>query len=78
MGVSTLTGIKPKSKKSRAVKDDMFFCDHNVSIYGFEILATSETNFHVKAKEILLISRDEPIEPILNKNETSLPLYLFR
>ena len=56
----------------------MFFCDHNVSIYGFEILATSETNFHVKAKEILLISRDEPIEPILNKNETSLPLYLFR
>ena len=53
----------------------MFFCDHNVSIYGFEILATIEANFHVKAKEILLISRDEPI---LNKNETSLPLYLFR
>ena len=75
LGVSTLTGIKSKSKKSTAVKDDMFFCDHNVSIYAFEILATIETNFHVKAKEILLISRDEPI---LNKNETSLPLYLFR
>ena len=53
----------------------MSFCDHNVHIYGFESLATIDTDFHDKTKEILLILRDEPI---LNKNEMSLPLYLSR
>ena len=43
----------------------MLFCDHVVFIDDF---------FYVKVKEKLLISHDEPI---LNKNETSLPLYLF-
>ena len=52
----------------------MLFCDHVVSIDDFKILATSDSDFHVKAKEILLISHDEPV---LDKNETSLPLYLF-
>ena len=73
-GVSPLTGKKSKSKKSAAVKDHMLFCDHIVSIDDFKILATIDSDFHVKVKESLLISRDEPI---LNKNETSLPLYLF-
>ena len=50
----------------------MLFCDHIVSIDDFKILATSDSGFHVKVKESLLISRDEPM---LNKNETSLPLY---
>ena len=70
-GVSTLTGKKSKSKKSTAVKDHMLFCDHIVSVDDFKILATSDSDFHVKIKESLLISRDESI---LNKNETSLPL----
>ena len=52
----------------------MLFCDHLVSIDDFKILATSDSDFHIKVKESLLISRDEPI---LNKNETSLTLYLF-
>ena len=69
-----VTGKKSKSKKSMAVKDHMFFCDHIVSIDDFKILATSYSVFHVKVKESLLILRDEPI---LNKNRTSLPLYLF-
>ena len=73
-GVSPLTGKKLKSKKSTTVKDHMFFCDHIVSIDDIKILATSDSDFHVKVKESLLISRDELI---LNKNETSLPLYLF-
>ena len=72
--VSTLTGKKSKSKKSTAVKDHMPFCDHIVSIDDFKILATSDSDFHVKVKESLLISHDEPV---LNKNETPLPLYLF-
>ena len=70
-GVSTLTGKKSKSKKSTSVKDHMLFCDHIVSVDDFKILAISDSDFHVKIKESLLISRDEPI---LNKNETSLPL----
>ena len=52
----------------------MLFCDHIVSIDDFKILTTSDSDFHIKVKENLLISRDEPI---LNKNKTSLPLYLF-
>ena len=73
-GVSPLTGKKSKSKRSTAVKDHMLFCDHIVSIDDFKILPTSDSDFHVKVKERLLISRDEPI---LKKNETSLPFYLF-
>ena len=59
---------------STAVKDHILFCDHIVSINDFKILATSDSDFYVKVKKSLLISRDEPI---LNKNETLLPLYLF-
>ena len=73
-GVSLLTGKILKSKKSTAVKDHMLFCDHIVSIDNFKNLATSDSDFHVKVKESLLISHDEPI---LNKNEMSLCLYLF-
>ena len=57
--VSPLTG--EKSKKSTTVKDYMLFCDHIVSIDDFKILATSDSCFHVKVKESLLMSRDEPI-----------------
>ena len=73
-GVSSLTRKKSMSKKSTAVKDHMLFCDHIVSIDDVKTLPTSDSDFHVKVKESLLISRDEPI---LNKNEMSLPLYLF-
>ena len=73
-GVSPLTGKKSKSKKSTAVKDHMLFCDHIVSTDDLKILATSDSDFHVKVIESLLISRDKPI---LNKNETSLTLYPF-
>ena len=66
LGVSPLTGKKSKSKKSTAVKDHMLFCDQIVSIDEFKILATSDSDFHVKVKESLLISHDEPI---INKNE---------
>ena len=54
---------------STAVKDHILFCDHIVSINDFKILATSDSDFYVKVKKSLLISRDEPI---LNKNETLL------
>ena len=76
LGVSPLTGKKSKTKKSTAVKDHhiYIFCDHIVSIEDIIILATSDSEFQITVKESLLISHDEPI---LNKNETSIPLYLF-
>ena len=52
----------------------MLFCDHIVSIDDFKILVTSNSAFDFNVKESILISCDEPI---LNKNEMSLPLYLF-
>ena len=73
-GVSPLTGKKSKTKKTTAIKDHMLFCDHVVSLEDFKILASSNSEFHLKIKESLLISRDKPE---LNRNEKSLPLYLF-
>ena len=69
-GVSTLTGKTSKSKKSTAVKNHMLFCGHIVPIDDFKTMATSDSDFHVKVIESLLISGDGPI---LNKNEMSLP-----
>ena len=59
-GVSPLTGKNSKSKKSTAVKDHMFFCDLIVSIDDFKNLATSDSDFHVKIKESILISVMNP------------------
>ena len=73
-GISPLTGKKSKARKTTAVKDHMLFCDHIVSLDDFKILTSSNSEFHLKIKESLLISRDKPE---LNRNEKSLPLCLF-
>ena len=73
-GVSPLTRKKSKAKKTTAIKDHMLFCNHVVSLEDFKILASSNSEFHLKIKESLLILRDKPE---LNRNEKSLPLYLF-
>ena len=49
-------------------------CDQPVTFDDFKVFACSNSEFHLKIKESLLISHDQPI---LNKNEASLPLYLF-
>ena len=49
-------------------------CDQPVSFDDFKVLASSNSELHLKIKESILISRDQPI---LNKDEASLPLYLF-
>ena len=36
----------------------MFFRDHVVSLEDFKILASSNSEFHLKIKESLLISRE--------------------
>ena len=45
-----------------------------VSFDDFKVLASSNSEFHLKIKENLLMLREQTI---LNKNEASLPLYLF-
>ena len=49
-------------------------CDQPVSFDDFKMLASSNSGFHLQIKESLLISRNQPV---LNKNEASLPLRLF-
>ena len=73
-GVSPFTGKKSKATTTAAIKDQMLFCDHAASIEDFKILASSNSEFQLKIKESLFISRDKPE---LNKNEKSVPVYLF-
>ena len=73
-GVSHLTGKRTNSANTSAVKDHMLVCDHQVTFEDFSVLATANNNFKLEIKESLLISRDKPI---LNRNISSLPLYLF-
>ena len=73
-GVPPLTGKKSKAKTTTAIKNHMLFCDHIFSFEDFKILASSNSEFHLKIKESLLILREKPE---LNRNEKSLSLYLF-
>ena len=72
--ISPLTGKKSKAKTNAAIKDHMLLCDHVVSLEDIQILASSNSDFYLKIKENLLISRDKPE---LNRNGKSLPLYFF-
>ena len=49
----------------------MLICDQSVSFDGFKVLASSNSEFHLKIKESFLISRDQPV---LNKNEVSFAI----
>ena len=52
----------------------MLICDQPVSFDDFKVFPSSISEFHLKIKERLLTWRDQPV---LNKNEASLPLHLF-
>ena len=75
IGVSPLTGkfVKNNSQTS-AVHDHMLFC---VTVDGpedFSILAKSSHNFKLEIQESILIKL---VKPTLNKNISSVPLYMF-
>ena len=72
--ISPLTGKMSKAETNTAIKYYMLLCDHVVSLNDIPILASSNSEFHLKIKENLSISRDKPE---LNRNEKSLPLYFF-
>ena len=63
-----------KARKTTAVKDHVLFYDHIVFLHDFKILTSSNSEFHLKIKERLLISSDKPE---LNRNEKSLPFCLL-
>ena len=48
--------------------------DQPVSFDDLKVLASKNSEFHLKIGESLLIPRDQPI---LNENDASLPLHLF-
>ena len=58
--VLPLTGKKLEAETTTAIKGHMLFCDHLVSLEDFKILASGNSEFHLKIKESLLISRDKP------------------
>ena len=70
LGVSLSSGKKLKAKGTTALKDRMLFRNYVVSVGGFNNLARSNSEFHPKIKEGLLIWHDKPE---LNRNLKSLP-----
>ena len=54
-GVSHLTRKKSKAQTMTAIKDHMLFCDLVVSQEDVKILGSSNSEFHLKIKESLLL-----------------------
>ena len=52
----------------------MLMCYQLVYFDYFKVLVSSNSEFHLKIKESILVLR---YQPILNKNEASLSSYLF-
>ena len=61
LGISTLTNKRSKLQKLTAVNDHMLMCDQLVLFDNFKVLVSRNFEFHLKIKESLLISRDQPI-----------------
>ena len=75
IGVSPLTGKYVKINfETSAVHDHMLFCKTVVCPEDFSILAKSSYNFKLEIQESILIKL---LKPTLNKNISSVPLYLF-
>ena len=52
LGISPLTNKRSKLKRSAAVKDHMLMCDQLVSFGDFKALAPSNSEIHLKIKEV--------------------------
>ena len=74
IGISPLTFKKVKPSAESSIHDHLLFCNHDPSFDNFTILAQRTNKFLLEIKESLLIKRDKPI---LNKNISSAPLFLF-
>ena len=75
VGLSPLTGKYVKNiSQTSAVHDHMIFCKTVVRPKDFSILAESSSNFKLEIQESILIKL---LKLTLNKNISSVPLYLF-
>ena len=74
IGISPLTFTKVKPLAESSIRDRLLFCNHDPSFDDFTILAQGTDKFLSEIKKSLLIKRDKPI---LNKNISSAPLFLF-
>ena len=75
IAVSPLTGKCVKNNsQTLAVHDHMLFCKTVLCPEDFLILTKSSCNFKLEIQESILIKL---LTPTLNKNISSVPLYLF-
>ena len=74
IGVSPLTKKKFRPVNNSAAHDHLLYCIYLSSFDNFSIFARENKKFLLEIKESLLIMRDKPL---LNRNITSTPLYLF-
>ena len=74
IGISPLTFKKVTSSAEISIREHLLFCNHDPSFDDFTILVQGTNKFLLEIKESLLIKRDKPI---LNKNISSAPLFLF-
>ena len=72
--ISSLTFKKVKRSAESSIGGHLLFCNHDPSFDELTILAQGANKFLLEIKESLLIKRDKPI---LNKNISSPPLFLF-
>ena len=74
IGISPLTFKKVKPSVESSIRDHLLFCNHEPSFDDFTILAQGTNKLLLEIKKSLLIKRDKPV---LNKNISSAPLFLF-
>ena len=73
ISISSLTKRQGKPKNS-SVANHLLFCNHSAPHDDFSILTCENKKFLLELKESSLIMKDKPS---LNRNITSVPLYLF-
>ena len=74
IGISLLTFKKVKLSAKSSICDHLLFCNNDPLFDYFTIRAQGTNKFLLEIKESLLIKRDKPI---LNKNISSVLLFLF-
>lgn len=71
----TENDMKPDTTKSTSVTKHCHLTNKHKNDYSsFKVIGQAENEFHLKIKESLLVQRNRPS---INKQEDSIPLYLF-
>ena len=74
IGIFPLTFKNVNLTTESSIRDHLLFCNHDPSFDDFTTLVQRTNKFLFETKESLLIKRDKPV---LNKNTSSAPLFLF-